>query len=67
MTQKFEQLEPISVNVPTAARLLGIGVRQVWQMLESGKLPRCRFGRRTVIPYSALKVLIVSMSNSVDN
>ena len=36
---------PLSVNVPTAAKMLGASPRYTWQLIKSRDLPSFKFGR----------------------
>lgn len=44
-------------SVPEAASLMGIGRSTVYQLVQSGKLRSVQFGRRRLIPLSALEEL----------
>src|SRR6185312_3074556 len=54
-TPTFET--PLLVSVPEAARLLGIGPTLGWEMVRDGVLPSVRFGRRVLVPRSAVERL----------
>ena len=47
------------LTVAETAERLGVGTRQVWELLRAGKLPRRKLGSRTTrIPESALVAFV---------
>ncbi len=48
-------LVPLAHSVPDAARLLGVGVSKVWEMVRTGEIRSVRLGRRTVITQRELE------------
>ena len=50
--------EPLTLTVPEAAKLLRIGRATAYEAVKTGTLPSLKFGRRVVIPYSALERLL---------
>ena len=49
----------LTLNVPDAARLLGVSVPTAWAMVHSGQLPTIRCGqRRYVVPRKGLEDLL---------
>ncbi|MBU2009194.1 MAG: helix-turn-helix domain-containing protein [Chloroflexi bacterium] len=55
--------ERLTVTVPEAARLLGIGRGLAYELARLGELPCLRFGRRLVIPRAALTEMLASAAN----
>jgi excisionase family DNA binding protein len=49
--------EPLLVSKRRAAEALSVSVRTVENLIVSKKLPSRKIGRRTLIPYSALRAL----------
>jgi len=47
-----------TVNVAEAAKMLGISRNQAYKTVREGGLPCLKFGRRVVIPLSALEMLL---------
>lgn len=45
----------ITVSVPEAARMLGIGRNMAYDLVRSGRLPHLRFGRSIRVPVEALR------------
>jgi excisionase family DNA binding protein len=50
--------ESLTVSVPMAARLLGIGRRTAYRAAERGELPVIKIGRRVVVNRARLLALI---------
>lgn len=66
MTERMEQCTcashpaagdaaPLAVRAKDAARLLGIGERQVWSLTSAGKIPHVRIGRIVLFPIRDLQ------------
>jgi excisionase family DNA binding protein len=57
MTKRDTQpdLHPLAVSVPTSARLMGKGVRSVWQAIAQGEIAYIRDGRRVLIPVKGIE------------
>ena len=47
-------LPVMAVDVPTAARALGMSTGKTWQLISSGALRSKFVGRRRLVPVSAL-------------
>lgn len=47
--------DALTLSVPEAAQLLGVGRNHLYEMVGSGEIPHLRFGRRIRIPRSALE------------
>jgi len=48
----------LTLSVPEAARLLGIGRGLAYELVRQGKLPALRLGRRLLVPRVALMRLL---------
>lgn len=48
-------MDPITVTVPEAARLLGVSKPTVYSMIRGEGLPHIKLNRRTVIPVDKLR------------
>lgn len=46
--------EPLMISVPKAAKWAGIGVTLAYQLIQAGKFPHKRVGRRLLVPTKAL-------------
>jgi excisionase family DNA binding protein len=52
-------LEPLAIDVPGAARLLGISVSAVYRLVAAGKLPKLDFGTNFIrIPRAGIERLV---------
>lgn len=51
-------LEPISVRIPEACRLTGIGRSKLYQLIGSGDLETVKIGAMTLVPLNGLRDLI---------
>jgi excisionase family DNA binding protein len=49
---------PITVTVPHARELSGLGHTKIWEMISSGKLEAVRVGRRRLVVYASLEKLL---------
>ena len=56
--------EKLTITVNEAAKVLGIGRALAYEMVNQGKLPSLRFGRRILIPRIALQKLLGETSAS---
>jgi excisionase family DNA binding protein len=54
----LQPLKPLSVSVPTAATLLGVGTTTVWNLIATGRIEVVRIGRRTLPTMASLERLV---------
>jgi excisionase family DNA binding protein len=54
----MSHVEPLTVTVPQAAKLIGVGTTTAWELVHSGRLRSVRLGRRVLIPRSAIIELL---------
>lgn len=54
---------PLAHDVPTTARLLGIGVSKCWMLIRDGQIRPVRLGKRTLVPTREIERLLTP-SNS---
>lgn len=52
------QCEPITVRIPEAIRLTGIGRSKLYELIASGDVEVVKIGNCTLIPMSSLHALI---------
>lgn len=52
---RIQQIEPLAVSPTQAALLLSLSKRKVQDLMSRGVIPFRKVGRRTLIPFSALK------------
>ena len=50
-------LEPLTVVVSEACRIMGIGRTRLYSLIKDGRLDIVKIGRRTLIRYDSLKRL----------
>ena len=55
---------PMAHDVPTTARLLGIGVSNFWMMIRDGQIRPVRLGKRTVVPIREIERVLFPTSHS---
>ena len=58
MTDQGPEVERLTLTVPEAARVLGIGRNVAYQAAASGEIPTIKIGRRIVVPRAALERLL---------
>jgi excisionase family DNA binding protein len=51
-------LEPITVRIPEATRLLGISRSRVYELITSGDIEVIKLGRTTLVPVAGLHALV---------
>ena len=54
-----EQIEPLTVTVKEAARLLGVGPWTVYRMLDAKQIEETKIGGRRLVVYRSLVALTV--------
>ena len=50
--------EPISVRIPEACRLTGIGRSKLYKLIAEGRIEVVKVGAITLVPYASLRGLI---------
>lgn len=55
--------DALTVSVPEAARLLGIGRNTAYELVRLGRLPHVRIGRTIRVPLQALHVWLLHESS----
>ena len=50
--------EVLAVDIPEAARRLGLSTRTVAALVSREELPSCKVGRRRIIPVAALEAFL---------
>ena len=56
--QSKPQCEPITVRIPEAIRLTGIGRSKLYELIASGDVEVAKIGNCTLIPMASLHALI---------
>jgi excisionase family DNA binding protein len=52
------QPEPLTVRIPTAIRMTGIGRSKLYELIQSGDIEIVKIGTSTLIPVESLRQLI---------
>ena len=58
-----EQMDPLAVSAPEAARLLGISKPKVYELMNRDDFPAFRIGGRTLISVEGLREWVRAQSN----
>jgi excisionase family DNA binding protein len=53
-----DDIQPLTVTVEQAAKLLGIGRSTAYELVHTGDIPSLRLGRRIVVPCGALQSML---------
>lgn len=61
--QDEKQVEPLSVDCRTAARMLGVCERTVLKLAKEGKIVRKKIGWRSLYSVASLKAFVESRDN----
>jgi excisionase family DNA binding protein len=54
------EAKPLTVSVKTACKLVGVGNTTMWELIKEGRVKTVRIGRRRLIIYASLEMLLVS-------
>jgi hypothetical protein len=61
----LQPLKPLTVSVPTAATLIGVGETTMWGLVGTGsELEVLRIGRRTLVTFASLERLVAKHASS---
>jgi len=55
---KQPELKPITVTVPTALAVTGLGRTKVYELVKEGRVRTVAIGRRTLVIYADLEKLV---------
>ncbi|MFB0557249.1 MAG: helix-turn-helix domain-containing protein [Dehalococcoidia bacterium] len=61
------QDERLTLTVPEAAKLLGIGRQTAYEAVRTGVIPVIRFGRVIRVPRRALERLLANAGEDIDD
>tara|TARA_R110000868_G_scaffold89729_3_gene249626 strand:+ start:7992 stop:8243 length:252 start_codon:yes stop_codon:yes gene_type:complete len=56
--QQAITLEPLTVRIPDAVRMTGIGRSKLYELIQSGDIAIVKIGASTLIPIESLRQLI---------
>jgi excisionase family DNA binding protein len=62
MNSTTQIVEPLTVTVPEALRLTGLGRTSLYRLIEEKKLRRVKVGARTLIDFATIKKLVAEAS-----
>ena len=51
-------MQPLTVSVSDAARMIGLGKTRTWALIASGQLATVKIGRRTLVKVESLHALV---------
>jgi excisionase family DNA binding protein len=54
-----DDIQPLTLTVEQAAKLLGIGRSTAYELVHTGDIPSLRLGRRIVIPIDRLNRVLI--------
>ena len=57
-------LEPITVRIPEACRITGIGRSKLYELIQSGEIRAIKVGRMTLIPIQNLRDFLACEATS---
>jgi excisionase family DNA binding protein len=58
-----DRTDPISVRIPEACRLTGIGRSKLYELIADGSIETVKIGSMTLIPFECLRRLIDDARN----
>lgn len=64
MSSPVEIDRPITVTVPTACTLSGLGATTIWSLISDGTLQTVQVGRRRLVLYKSLSHLLTPPGDS---
>lgn len=53
-----EPMRPITVRIPEACRITGIGRSKIYELIQSGDLTTIKIGTMTLIPVDSIEALL---------
>jgi excisionase family DNA binding protein len=60
------QLEPISVDIPEACRLTGVGRSKLYQLMDAGEIRSVKVGKRRLVPVASLREWLAKLETGTD-
>ena len=58
MISDGESLDPVTITVPMALRVSGLGRTKLYELLTNGEIQSVRVGSRRLIVFASLKALL---------
>lgn len=60
-------VDPISVRVPDASRMTGLGRSTIYELIASGEIEAAKVGRSTVILVESIRSFLVARRKTLDS
>ncbi len=57
-SQPVERMRPITVRVPEACRITGIGRSKLYELIQSGDISTIKVGTMTLIPVASIEAFL---------
>jgi len=64
LLEPIPPLEPLTITFPTAKKISGLGLTTLWKLGKEGRIKLVRVGRRTLIWFPSLKILLTPQAAS---
>jgi excisionase family DNA binding protein len=59
------QLEPLSVDIPEACRLTGLGRSKLYELLSNGEIASVKVGKRRLIKVASLRSWLDGLTSAL--
>ena len=59
--KRVEQLQPVTITVPTAVAISGLGKSTIWGLLASGTIKSGKAGRRRLVYVDSLREYLAAL------
>jgi excisionase family DNA binding protein len=56
-----DRIEPITVRVPDACRMLGIGRSKLYELIAEGEIPTLKLGSATLLPVAGIRAFVARL------
>ncbi|WP_380873236.1 helix-turn-helix domain-containing protein [Sphingomonas sp. DBB INV C78] len=57
-SKEVVEMDPVTVRIPEACRLTGIGRSKLYELIQAGEIPIVKIGSMTLVPVESLRALI---------
>lgn len=57
-----QSFEPITVRIPEACRMLGIGRSKFYELITEGEIQTLKLGSATLVPLDGLRAFVARLS-----
>lgn len=59
-----ERMRPITVRIPEACRITGIGRSKIYELIQSGDIATIKVGTMTLIPVASIEAFLAAAGES---